>query len=101
MGFAGRNRTRFLVAFLAVAVILGVLIVWLGRLPRNGSRQVLTLSSAPENNANALAPSVSPTATAPPASPIASPSAPSASPVLPVSPEQTPSNNLIIPVAGV
>ena len=104
MRLAGRRRTRVLVGFLAIVAALAVLVAILGRLSRNGSREIVVWfkSSAPVNSASV--PAISPS---PPSanSPVPSPTT-IESPALQTSPSpqvgETPApNNLIIPLAGV
>jgi len=90
---------RALAGFLAIVVIAGVLVTRLGRVSRNGRREVLTISksSPAQNNSSGVL------STPPPnASPAFGNPAPtiSPSPALQI-PEETPASNLIIPVAGV
>ena len=100
MGSGRHRRTRVVLGFLALVVAVGLLVVRLGRISRNGRRDVLTLSksSSPPNNAgtrlSSPTPSISPTLNATPAMPIP------ASPALPATEGPAPAN-LIIPVAGV
>ena len=96
---------RIVFGSLALLVAVGVLVVWLARISRNGQREVLTLSkpSPPTNNPGGV-PST-PTQPTPEASPaLPFPTSP-ASPVPTSSAMPTPEgdlpNNLIIPVAGV
>jgi len=78
---------------LAIIVAVGVLVVRLGRISRNGRRDVLTLSkpSPPQQRSESVLSTPAPTPNS---------RTPNASPVLPI-PESPASNNLIIPVAGV
>ncbi|MGZ8846265.1 MAG: M23 family metallopeptidase [Pyrinomonadaceae bacterium] len=89
MGSGRHRRTLVVLGFLAIVVAVGVLAVWLGRISRNGRRDVLTLAkpSPPQDNSG----SILPTPTSP---------TPNASPALPI-PEEAARNQLIIPVAGV
>jgi murein DD-endopeptidase MepM/ murein hydrolase activator NlpD len=97
MGSGRNRRTRVVLAALALFLAVGVLVVRLGRISRNGRRDVLTLSkpSPPQSDSgNALSTQTQPT-------PNASPTFPApASPALPT-PEEASPNNLIVPVAGV
>jgi len=94
MGSGRQRRTRVVLGFLAIVVAVGVLAVRLGRISRNGRRDVLTLSKpSPQNNSGTIV--STPTASTPPTSPT-----PNASPALPT-PEGESPNNLIIPVFGV
>jgi peptidoglycan LD-endopeptidase LytH len=98
MRSGSNRRTRVVVSFLAVVVAVGVMAVRLGRISRNGRREVLTLAKAsPTQYSSSSAtptPLISPTPDASPALPIP------ASPALPT-PDGVAPNNLIIPVAGV
>jgi murein DD-endopeptidase MepM/ murein hydrolase activator NlpD len=96
MGSERRRRTRVVVGFLALLVAVGVLVVGLARITRNGRREVLTLSkpSPPPINSGIVV--STPTQPTPDAS---SPLPVPASPVLPT-PEVALPNNLIVPVAG-
>lgn len=89
MGSGLYRRTLVVLGFLAIVVAVGLLAVWLGRISRNGPREILTLakSSPPQDNSG----SILPTPTSP---------TPNASPALPI-PEGAAPNQLIIPVAGV
>src|SRR5262249_29554360 len=117
MGSADHKRLRVVVAFLAIVATVGVLVVWLGRISRNGRQEVLTLSkqsprqansasvvstsASPSSNASpALPPTLSPMLSASPALPTPFPPTLNASPGLQIPPGMAP-NNLIIPVAGV
>ena len=96
---------RIVLGSLALLVAVGVLVVWLARISRNGQREVLTLSkpSPPTNNSGgALSTPTQPTPEASPALPVpTSPASPGpTSPPMPT-PEGALPNNLIIPVAGV
>jgi peptidoglycan LD-endopeptidase LytH len=92
MGSGRHRRTRVVLGFLALAVAVGGLVVWLSRISRNGRRDVLTWSkSSPPQDSSG---SVLSTPT-PPTHPT-----PYASPALPI-PEGAAPNKLIIPVAGV
>lgn len=95
---SGRNRrTRVVLGFLALLLAVGVLVVRLGRISKNGRRDVLTLSkpSPPQSDSG----SVLSTQTQP--TPNTSPTLPApASPALPT-PEGASPDNLIVPVAGV
>jgi peptidoglycan LD-endopeptidase LytH len=91
------RRTRIVLGFLAIVVAVGVLMVRLGRVSRNGRREVVILSksSPPQNSSATVLPTpASPTPSASPALPLP------ASPALPT-PEGAAPNNLIIPLAGV
>jgi murein DD-endopeptidase MepM/ murein hydrolase activator NlpD len=99
------RRTRVLLGLLALLAAVGVLVMWLARMSRNGQREVLTLSkpSPPSNNSGSIistptqpTPEVSPALPVPPSTP--SPAPPS--PALPTLEGALP-NNLIVPVAGV
>lgn len=83
--------------YLTLTLAVGALVVWLGRISRNGRREVLTLSKpSPSQDSSA---SVLSTPTPPPTN--ASPALRiPASPPLPI-PEGAAPNQLIIPVAGV
>ena len=112
MRLAGRRRTRVVVGFLAIIAILAVLVISLGRVSRNGSRELIvwSRSSSPDKPANVSSTSPSPAADA--GSPLPAPSF-SASQPQPTpgsqSPEPSPLSvgegtaptNLIIPVIGV
>src|SRR5437899_7308177 len=101
MKLGSQRRTQVVLSFLAIVVAVGVLVVRLGRVSRNGRREVLTWSksrspvnqpmpsssSPPQDNSG----SVPSTPTSP---------TPDASPALPI-PEGAAPNKLIIPVAGV
>jgi len=97
MGSGRHRRTRIVLGFLALIVAVGMLAVRLGRVSRNGRRDVLTLSKPsppPDNSARVPPAPASPAPDASPALPIPT------SPALPT-PEGAAPNNLIIPVAGV
>src|SRR5215831_2378582 len=113
MRSAGRRSTRIFIGFLAIATTIAVLLIWLGRISRNGRRELLTWykSSPPQNNAGSV---LSPLPNVSPALPTPSPSTSNPSPALqtPVPPTTNASpdlqnsagaspNNLIIPVAGI
>jgi len=100
MKATGRRRTLIVVGFLAVITTVGVGAALLGRISRNGRREVLTWSksSPPQNISPSTLSSPSPTSTAS-ALPASAPTA-NVSPALQV-PEGTAPSNLIIPVAGV
>ena len=96
---------RIVLGSLALLVAVGVLVVWLAGISRNGQQEVLTLSkpSPPTNNSGgALSTPTQPTPEASPAFPVpTSPASPGpTSPAMPT-PEGDLPNNLIIPVAGV
>jgi len=96
---------RIVLGSLALLVAVGVLVVWLAGISRNGQQEVLTLSkpSPPTNNSGgALSTPTQPTPEASPALPVpTSPASPGpTSPPMPT-PEGALPNNLIIPVAGV
>jgi len=96
---------RIVLGSLALLVAVGVLVVWLAGISRNGQQEVLTLSkpSPPTNNSGgALSTPTQPTPEASPAFPVpTSPASPGpTSPAIPT-PEGALPNNLIIPVAGV
>src|ERR1700741_4288358 len=112
MRLAGRRRTRVIVGFLAIVVTVALLVVRLGRVSRNGRRELVVFSrssspdhtvSAPSTSpspaANAGAPGQSPTFQSSPPLPISGSQSPESSP--PAVGEGTAPNNLIIPVAGV
>jgi len=91
------RHTRVLLGLLALLGTVGVLVVWLGRIPRNGRREVLTLSKpspAPDNSGTVISTPTQPTPDA--STPLQIP----ASPALPT-PEGALPSNLIVPVAGV
>lgn len=97
MGSERDRRTRLVLGLLAVLLAVGVLVVRLSRISRNGRREVLTLSKSsppPQNNSG----SVLSTPTQP--TPDATPGLPPTSPALPT-PEGASPDNLIIPVFGV
>lgn len=98
-----KRRARVILGSLAIVVAGVVLVVRLGRISKNGRREVLTLSKpSPPQDRSESVPST-PTPTTPPTSPTpdTSPALPiPASPALPT-PEGATPNNLIIPVAGV
>ncbi len=113
MRLAGRRRTRVVVGFLAIVATVAVLATRLGRVSRNGSREVAVwsksspqdnsasaLSTSPSPAANASSPAASPTSSASPALASPAPPAPEPSPPAQVG-EGTAPNNLIIPVSGV
>src|ERR1043166_4222434 len=107
MKFGGHRRTRVVVGFLAIVVAVGVLVVRLGRISRDGRREELiwskshpstdrpapSLSPQPQDNSGRSLSTATPTRTP-------TPTRPNASPTLPI-PEGAAPNNLIIPVAGV
>src|SRR6185369_8304158 len=103
---SGHNRRmRIVLGSLALLAAVGVLVVWLAGISRNGQQEVLTLSkpSPPTNNSGgALSTPTQPTPEASPALPVpTSPASPGpTSPPMPT-PEGALPNNLIIPVAGV
>ena len=91
------RHTRVLLGLLALLGTVGVLVVWLGRIPRNGRREVLTLSKpspTPDNSGTVISTPTQPTPDA--STPLQIP----ASPALPT-PEGALPSNLIVPVAGV
>ena len=91
------RRMRIVLGSLALLVAVGVLVVLLARITRNGQREVLTLSkpSPPTNNSESIISTpTQPTPEASPALPVP------ASPALPT-PEGASPSNLIVPVAGV
>jgi len=91
------RHTRVLLGLLALLGTVGALVVWLGRIPRNGRREVLTLSKpspAPDNSGTVISTPTQPTPDA--STPLQIP----ASPALPT-PEGALPSNLIVPVAGV
>ena len=93
---------RIIVGFLAIVAVVSLLAVRLGRVSRNGRREVLTLSKSPtpqDRSAGNLSTS-SPLADASPALPSPFPPTPNTSPAIQI-PEGAAPNNLIIPVAGV
>jgi peptidoglycan LD-endopeptidase LytH len=97
VGWARHRRMRVVLGFLALVVAGGVLLVWVGRISRNGQRNVLTLSKSsplPNSSANVLS---TPTPLTP--TPVTPPT-PNPSPALPI-PESAAPDHLIIPVAGV
>jgi len=113
MRSAGRRRTRVVIGVLAIVAIVAVLATRLGRVSRNGSREVVvwSRSSSQDNSASVDSISPSPVANASPAQPsptsganpglpIPTPSALNPSPSPQVGDATAPSN-LIIPVAGV
>ncbi len=101
MKLGSQRRTRVLLSFLAIVVVVGVLVVRLSRISRDARREVLTWSKS-----HSLADQPTPSSSSPPrdnsrsvlSTPI-SPT-PNASPALPI-PEGAAPNKLIIPVAGV
>lgn len=101
MKLGSQRHTRVLLSFLAIVIAVGVLVVRLGRISRNGRREVLTWSKShsPENQPT-------PSSLSPPqdnSGSVLSTSTsvgPDASPALPI-PEGAAPNGLIIPVAGV
>ena len=111
MRLAGRRRTRIVVGVLAIVATVSVLVVRLGRVSRNGHREVAVWSKSPSPDSSAsVSTSPSPAADANPPVPSpasgASPDAPmpESSVINPSTPSQIPGtapNNLIIPVAGV
>jgi peptidoglycan LD-endopeptidase LytH len=113
MRWAGRRRTQVVVGFLAIVAIVGVLVALLGRMSRNGGREILTWSKSPSPQDKSVSVVSTPASAAPNASPDLPPSPPSnagplsPSPVAPTPspavqiPEGAEPNNLIIPVAGV
>lgn|SRR5215831_6309159 len=114
MRWAGRRRTQVVLGALVIVAIIAVLVTRLGRVSRDGNRQIVIWSrssSSQDNSAGALSISPSPAndSSPPVPSPTFSPSPalpPFASPALnPSPPPQVPQgpapNNLIIPVAGV
>jgi len=103
MGPEGYRRTRIVVGFLAIVATISVVVLLLGRVSRNGTREVITWSksSPPQSNTpSALSTSPPPAPQASPRLPSPTYPIPSASPSLQV-PEGTSPNNLIIPVAGI
>src|SRR5215471_1760116 len=114
MKWAGRRRMQVVLGFLAIVAIIAVLVARLGRVSRqNGSRHTVTWSrssSSQNNSAGVLSTSPSPVNDQSPPVPSptfsASPNLPNASPALnptpsPQVPKGTAPQNLIIPVAGV
>src|SRR5437870_929579 len=101
MKWAGHQRTRVVLGFLAIVVAVGVLVVRLSRISRDGRREVLTWSKS-----HSLANRPTPSSSSPPQDTSGSvlstptPPTPDASPVLPI-PEGSAPTKLIIPVAGV
>lgn len=91
MGSRRHRRTLIILGFLALVVAVGALVVGLGRISKNGRREVLTLSkpSPTQDNSGSILPTPTPTSPTP-----------NASPALPI-PEGAAPNQLIIPVAGV
>lgn len=103
MSSGNYRRTLIILGFLALIVAIGVLVVWLGRISRDGHREVLTLSKAspPQNSSGSvLSTPASPTPSSSPSLPSSSPS-PDATRAIPTPETAAPANNLIIPVAGV
>src|SRR5438874_5482733 len=100
MKLASHRRTRIILGFLAIFVAVGVLVVRLGRISRDGRREVLTwskshsLADQPTPSSSSQPQEDSPGGLSTPTS-----STPNASPALPI-PEGAPTR-LIIPVAGV
>ena len=103
MSSGNYRRTLTILGFLALIVAVGVLAVLLGRISRNGRREVLTLSkpSPPQNSSGSVfsTPS-SPTPSSSQSLPTSSPS-PDVTRAIPTPETAAPTNNLIIPVAGV
>lgn len=93
---------RIIVGFLAIVAVVSLLAVRLGRVSRNGRREVLTLSKSPtpQNRSAGNLSTSSPLADASPALPSPFPPTPNTSPAIQI-PEGAAPNNLIIPVAGV
>jgi peptidoglycan LD-endopeptidase LytH len=96
---------RIVLASLALLVAVGVLVVWLARISRNGRREVMTLSKPsppPNNSGNVISTPTQPTpdASTPLPVPASTPFPVPASPAVPT-PEGPLPNNLIVPVAGV
>jgi len=101
MKSGGHRRTRVVASLLAIVVAVGVLVVRLGRISRDGRREALTWSKshpATDRPAPSLSPQPQDDSGRSLSTPTASP--PNASPTLPI-PEGAAPNNLIIPVAGV
>jgi len=97
MGSERHRRTRVLLGVLALLVAVGVLVVWLARISRNGRREVLTLSKPsppPDNSESVISTPTQPTPDA--STPLPVP----ARPLVPT-PEGALPSNLIVPVAGV
>ena len=101
MGSGRNRRTRVVLGVLALVVAVGVLVVRLGRISRNGRREVLTLSKPspspsppPDNSESVISTPTQPTPDA--STPLPVP----ASPVVPA-PEGALPSKLIVPVAGV
>ncbi len=100
MRLQDQRRTRIVLVFLAIVVAVVVLVVRLGRISRNGRRELLTLSKPSplqDRSESVLSTPTPPTSPAPDTS---SASPVPASPSLPTLEGAAP-NNLIIPVAGV
>lgn len=100
MGLGGHRRTRVVLGFLAIVVAVGALVVRLGRISKNGRREVLTWSKS-HSLEDRPTPSSSSQPQDNPGSPPSPPTSPTpnASSALPI-PEGAP-QSLIIPVAGV
>lgn len=101
MGSERNRRAKIILGSLAIVVAVVVLVVRLGRITRNGRREVLTLSKPSPSQERST--SVFLSTPTPPSSP-----APNTAPSLPIPashPSQVPEgaspNNLIIPVTGV
>lgn len=92
MGSARHRRIVIVLGFFALVFAVGALVVWLGRISRDGRRDVLTLSRSSPSPGNSV-------------SMVSTPTQPNASPILPFpvspTPEGATPNNLIIPVTGV
>jgi murein DD-endopeptidase MepM/ murein hydrolase activator NlpD len=105
MGSERDRRRRVVVGFLSLLVAVGVLVVGLARISRNGRREVLTLSKPsppPNNSGSVISTPTQPTPYASTPSPVpnSTPLPVPASPAIPI-PEGALPNNLIVPVAGV
>src|ERR1700745_4174252 len=98
MKWGSQRQTRVLLSFLAIVVAVGVLVVRLSRISRDGRREVLTWSKS-----HSLADQPTPSSSPPPqdisGSVRSTPTSPTpnVSPALPI-PEGSAPNKLIIPV---
>jgi peptidoglycan LD-endopeptidase LytH len=101
MKLASHRRTRIILGFLTILVVVSVMLARLSRNSKDGQREVLTWS-----NSHPPADQPNPSASSQPqdnsGSVLSTPtsSTPNASPALPI-PEEAAPNKLIIPVAGV